>query len=268
MKDVLNAKNQDKPNHYQLMTVGGIGTGKTTLFRSLPGKKFMYVFDPNGLAALDNSDIDYIEFIPDVTEVSIAARTLKASTDATRHDKSSKEVEPMAYPEFEADLLERVSTGYFEKYDWIGVDSASTLQDIIMDRVLWLAGRPGKHPEEADWTSQMNTFRNVCRVLSPLANLYMTAHTEVQKDELTGKIHGRILMTGKNRLRVPTLFANIIATSCEDGKFWVKTKPDSKDPVVRVSPRLRLALGDSTVVDVTMDLHKALEGQGLGRYVK
>lgn len=263
MKPIENAANQPKPKRRQVLTIGGVGTGKTTHARTLKGKKFAYLFDPNSAVALRGSDIDFVEFIPTITDVNIAARTLKSADKATAHDKSTADVEPRTYPEFEADFTERLQKQFFEPYEWICFDSATTLQDIIMDRVLYLAGRPGKHPEQADWTSEMNIFKKVMRVAAGLANIYMTAHVETEKDELTGKIHGRIMMTGKNRIRVPLMFSDIFACFVYEGKYWIKTVPDSRDPVVRTNIR-----GLAPLTDVTIEWKKPLEGQGVGRFIE
>jgi len=245
------------------MLVGGIGSGKSTLLRSLPGRKFVYLFDSNGLAALQQSKgIDYIEFLPDqASDLDLGVKTLKKDVA----DKSSvPRLEPRIYVEWEKDFNERRQAGFFNDYNWICFDSATSFQDAIYDRVQFLNGRFGKHPEEADHTAQMNLFRQDMRAAATLTNLFVTAHIEQQKDGLDGRIYGRILMTGKNRLRVPGMFAHIFATeTSEESKYLLYSKPTRMHPVVRTSIHTL-----KPIEDVTMDMQKQLEDQGLARILK
>lgn len=252
--------------HHQVMLVSGIGAGKTTLTTTLPGRKFYYFFDPNGLAAVEHvRGIEYVEFLPEaVGELDLAAKTLKSITETKMHDKPSIPAEPKLYLEWEADFQERRRTKFFDKFNWIIIDSATSFQDAIYDRVQFLNGRLGKQPEEADHAGQMTIFRKDMRAMSTLTNVCITCHIETQKDGLDGRIYGRILMTGKNRLRVPSLFAHIFACEvADDGKYMLVTRPTRMHPVVRTAiPGLKL------IEDVTIDYTKPLDGQGLARVLK
>jgi hypothetical protein len=262
MHELKNAATSTDRIRHSIMLVGGIGAGKTTTGTSLIGKKFWYLFDPNARAAigLDKSS-DYIEFIPDSPdELDLGVKTLKAGVG----DKVAVKAEPRAYIEWEKDFTERRREKFFDQYQWIIFDSATAFQDIIYDRVMFLGGRLGKHPEQADHTAQMNLFRQDMRAAATLTNFCCTAHVETEKDGLEGRIYGRILMTGKNRLRVPSLFSHIFATEydAETKKYVIYTKPTRMHPVVRTSiPNLQ------PIEDVTMDLNKPREGQGLGRII-
>jgi len=262
LAEVNNAKDIKGKTRQQLLLVGPTGSGKTTALRSLIGKKFVYAFDPNSLDALKGSDIDYLEFCPDITDLNLSVTTLKKGVADPNRRK--KKAEPMTYRNWEADFEERIEEGFFKDYAWVGFDSYTTFQDIIMDRVMFLNGRLGKHPEQADWTSQMNTTRNIFRVANSTCNVFCACHTELFRDELTGKIHGRILMTGRNRTRIPLMFSQIFATKADvdaDGKkaYSIQTIPDRENPSCRTSIQ-----GLQAFEDVTIDMSKALEGQGIG----
>ena len=134
-------------------------------------------------------------------------------------------------------------------------------------------GRYGKQPEQADYGAEMTVMRNVIADLVSLdTNILVTAHVELTKDEYTGRVHGQIMFTGKNRIRVPTKFTDIFATAVEEddkmgARFLVRTVPDRLNPVARVSRSLKLQ-GLNDVENVTVDLSKPLIGQGLGRFFK
>ena len=50
----------------------------------------------------------------------------------------------------------------------------------------------------------MTVMRNVISDLTNIGtNILVTAHVELTKDEYTGRVHGQIMFTGKNRIRIP-----------------------------------------------------------------
>ena len=255
----------DAPTGKQVMVVGNIGTGKTTQFPTLKGRKFLYVFDSNCLPSIKAAGIDYKAFIPDYMDLDLSARTLKDPSKQKAIDASSvKGLNPQTYIEWERDFEARNQDKFFDGYDWVGLDSFTTFSDCVLDRIMFLNGRLGKHPEMADQTALMTVTKNVYRVLSGMNGFFSTAHTETYRDDLTGKVYGRIMMTGRNRIRIPLLLANIFATFVDVSKdgvqYKAKTVPDRDDPVVRTAIQ-----GLAPVVDITIDFSKPLEGQGIGR---
>lgn len=264
VRDVQNASTTTPEMSKRVLLAGGIGVGKTTQFRTLKGKKFMYVFDSTALPSLEGADIDYVTFIPDISDLEIAVKTLKK--DVGDKNIRNERLEPKTYREWEDDYQSRGADGFFEKYDWVGFDSLTTFSDIVMDRVQYLNGRLGKQPEQADWTAQMNTIRNVFRVATNLGtNIFATAHVEIQKDETLGKTYGQIILTGKLRIRLPLLFSDIFACHCEEvegkARFLLQTIPDRMNPVIRTTLRdLKM------FENITIDWKKPVEGQGIGRW--
>src|SRR3989304_5664694 len=49
----------------KIFVLGSTGSGKTTQFLTLPGKKFMYLFDPNAILSIKGYDVDYEELLLD-----------------------------------------------------------------------------------------------------------------------------------------------------------------------------------------------------------
>ena len=254
-------KNRDDINR-NVMAVGPLGVGKTTQFLTLPGKKFLYVFDPNALESLEGADIDYLTFIPDKDDLTLAIQTLRKEGGKVVGDRP-RDIEPLTYVKWEEDFHARVEAGFFSEYQWVGFDSATTFSDIIMDRVLYLNKRQGKQPEFADHAAEMNTMKNVFRVVAGFdCNLWVTAHTEEIQDETTKRISRRIMFTGKNRVRIPLMFGNIFCLWAEEtkdkGYFTARTIPDRLNPVARTTSKTLKPLED-----VTIDFKKPLVGQGI-----
>ena len=267
MQEVSNTKDPESGNR-KVMAIGPVGVGKTTQERTLPGKKFAYLFDPNARESLQGSDIDYLEFVPDKEELDLSVKALKSGI-ADRTSKRSV-IEATTYRQWEKDFEERLDNDFFDGYDWLIFDSLTTFSEIIMDRVQFINKRLGKHPEQADYTAEMNTMRNVFRKATSLkCNLYVTAHTEISKDDVVGRTYAQLVVTGKNRIRIPMRFSQIYGLEVETGsgskgvKYTAHTVQDRMHPAVRTTVR-----GLQPVEDITIDWEKEkLAGQGLGGFV-
>lgn len=248
---------------HRFLVLGDTGSGKTTQFLTLPGKKFAYLFDSNALLTLRGHDVDYEEFLPDQLNLSVHSLSKDKGGDKTTAYKSDM------YRQWEKDFDDRVSSGFFDPYDVIGMDSATTLLDLIMDRVLTINGRAGQWPQQDDYGPQMMTFTNICRTLTSMGKtIYMTGHLEYKQDELTKRIYRQPMMTGRLRSKIPLLFSDIfLAEADSDGKgntiYKFQTVKDRMNTAVRTSFR-----GLEAFEDVTLDWNKPLENQGLGRLLR
>ena len=186
-KDVQSAKDYKDVGN-SLLVIGYSGSGKTQGLTTIKGRKFAYVFDPNALQTLKGFDVDYVEFLPE--RIDLDAVTLKKE----QRDTYSKALEPRTYVEFEADIEDRIEEGFFENYDAIAFDSMTTMQDIVMDRIMYLNKRFGKWPEIADYTATVNTVIKILRTATALRKkngkpllLYLTGHIDFTKDDATGR---------------------------------------------------------------------------------
>ena len=239
--------------------VGGVGSGKTTAIKTLKGKKFVYCFDPNAAEALAGTpDCDIVVFTPDVDEVDTSARVLKRGAG----EKVTTKIEPTTYNDFRADFQERLDTGFFKPYTWVCLDSYTTLSDIIMDRVRYLNGRYQEgQPQQDDWAAQMETLKNVTRLFVNCgANVLATAHQETYQDEHTKRVFNRIMLTGRMRVRIPSMFSHVFAMDGQGGEFGCWTVREKMNETVRTHIK-----GTRPYEELTIDDKKPLVGQGLGR---
>ena len=253
-----NALEASKITTHKILMLGDTGSGKTTQFLTLPGKKYCYIFDPNALLSMRGYDVDYDEYLPDT--IGAAAGSLsKGKGDksiATRSD---------AYQLFETQFNNRLQDGFFNKYDWIGFDGATTLLDLIMDRVLTINGRFGSWPNQDDYGPVMIAFTNICRNMTAMGkSIYMTGHLETKQDQVTNKIQTRPMMTGRLIHKIPLLFSDIFATDTvldDKGKpsYRIQTVPDSMMRTIRTCIK-----GLEPFENVTVDFTKDPVGQGLG----
>jgi hypothetical protein len=255
---MANALKAHETSNHKFLMLGDTGSGKTTQFLTLPGKKFMYLFDPNAILSIQGHDVEYEEFLPDSLNLSV-----KSLTKGKGDNNSS--FQNQIYMDWEKDFNERIGDGFFDDYDAIGLDSATTFLDLIMDRVLTINGRAGAWPQQDDYGPQMIAFINVCRSLMALnKTIYMTGHTEIKKDELQQRIFRTPMLTGRLKTKIPLLFSDIFFCEAQnDGQgnvsHRIQTVPDRITTTVRTSFK-----GLDPFEDVTIDWKKPLESQGLG----
>lgn len=265
MREVKQASDYSDEGNSCLI-VGYPGSGKSSGIMTLPGKKFVYVTDPNALQTLKGKkDIDYVDFLPE--QIDLDAVTLKKDV----RDSYSRAPEPRTYVEFEQDFENRMADNFFDDYDAICFDGSTTLQDICYDRIMYLNGRFGKWPEVADHTAVVNTFAKIMRTATTLRKgdggkllLYLTAHVDFIKDDTSGRLINQMGFVGALRRRVPLLLANIWHSYAEpdkDGKtqWHVRTQPDRYNPFLRSAVR-----GLEPVENVTIDDWDKPQGEGIG----
>lgn len=254
MPNALNAHG----SAHRILLVGDTGAGKTTQFATLPGKKFLHIFDPNALLSLRGQDIDYEEYLPSPIPAAAHSLAKKAGGDAR---KSSSQV----YQDFETTFNERLQSGFFDQYDWIGFDSATTLLELIMDRILTINGRFGQWPHEDDWGPQMVAFTNLCRTVTGLGkSCFFTGHMQDKQNRKTGITRRIPMMTGTLVQKIPLLFSDILGCETDKDekgnvKYLLCTVRDNEFTVVRTSIK-----GLEPYEDVTIDWTQPVVGQGLG----
>jgi len=245
----------------KFLMLGNTGAGKTTQFLTLPGKKFMYLFDANAILSIQGHDVDYEEFLPDKLNLSVRSLSKDKGDKATNYASD-------IFLKWEKDFDAKLSSGFFDQYDVIGMDSATTFLDLIMDRVMAINGRSG-WPQQDDYGPQMVTFTNVCRVLAGLDKIiYMTGHLETKQDELTKRIYRGAMMTGRLKTKIPLLFSDVFFCDvANDGQgkidYRLNTVPDRTNEGIRTSFK-----GLKPFENVTLDFTKPLGNQGLGKLMQ
>ena len=255
---MANAKDAHQTSARKYLLLGDTGGGKTTQILTFPGKIFAYLFDPNAILSLQGHDLEYEEFMPDRLNLSIKSLS-KDKGDRTTSFSNQ------LYVDWEKDFNDRIKGGYFENIDVIAIDSATTLLDLIMDRVLTINGRAGSWPQQDDYGPQMLAFQNICRQLTALGKtIVMTGHVETKQDELTKRIYRGPMFTGRLKVKVPLLFSDIfVCEATNDGRgkvsHTIQTVPDRTTTTVRTTIK-----GLNPFEDVTIDWNKPVVGQGIG----
>lgn len=188
----------------RLMVYAMTGGGKTSLFRTLPGKKLLLVFDPAGLCSLQpTDDIEFETFIP--SQVNMAISTIKGMTNSEVRYSGSD-----TYKQFEKYWDAKLEEGYFSQFDWVGFDSATTLQSLMMDEIANIYGREGKNPDLADYGIMAGVLERCMRSLTGAGcNIFCSFHEKANQDKLTHVISNGIMVPGQMQQKLPLLFSDI-----------------------------------------------------------
>lgn len=259
-----NAREAHSLANHRILSLGDTGSGKTTQILTLPGKKYVYCFDQNSLLSLRGHDITYDEWLPGI--VSAAASSLASKKVAG--DRRST-VTSDVYQQWEAEFDNRIKSGFFDSFDWICLDSATTLLDLIMDRILSINGRFGQWPNQDDYGPQMIAFQNVCRTITGMGKgIYMTGHLDTKQDQMTQKISRQPMMTGRLVAKIPLLFSDIFYMDAEvdsDGKrvYRIQTVPSGINRTIRTSIKGLEPFEDVTIQGLD-DKSQDPVGQGIG----
>jgi len=220
----------------RFLIYGAGGSGKTTLLRTLPGKKFIYMFDPAGTNSLRSTDDIWVEsFIAGVVPMSVV--TLKG-----QKDRGASYPPAETYLDFEKDFEQRIREDYFQAngFDWLIFDSLTTLGDLIMDRILEINNRAGKNPEISDYGIQALTITRIVRsAVGTNCGIVFTGHEKASQDKLLRTVANQILVPGQLVSKLPLLFSDIYHTTVvRDGnqvKYLMETVPDQLFPTARCS---------------------------------
>lgn len=262
----------------KILCYGKAGSGKTSLFRTLPGRKFLYMFDPAGLNSLtDKDDIFYEEFLVDTVPMSV--NTLKGIKDSSSPTYNNMET----YVRWENDFQNRLDKNWFSDptveidgvkggFDVIGFDSLTTLTDIVMDRILQLNQRAGKNPELGDYGILTNTLARIVRnAAATNCMIFLTAHEQVQQDKLMRSISNEIMVPGQLKVKLPLLFSEIYHCTAEvDPKgqplYKIATIAEELFPLARCSQVIRNT-GLGLTQDVTIRTSDPTDS-GIGPFIK
>lgn len=265
----------------RIIAVGATGTGKTTQMWSLPGRKFLYQFDPNTMASIkgvadqlhiEPPDIEFEAFEPDILEMDTMLKGFRKEAkddDPRLIGRTKKQAEPTVYLDFCEDINRRVDEGYFKDFQWLCFDSLTFLNKATMARNLHVNDHYGFIEDLADYRVVGSKIAELFTSLASLPiNIYMTAHWQSYQDEKTKKIETKINAHGSSRTMLPLIFTEVWQTLREEHKgkpaYVVRTRPDP-----RGLQDLRTSiLGLEEIEDVTIDDFEKAEQQGFGALLK
>jgi hypothetical protein len=258
---VSNALNEKASVQRRIFVAARTGRGKSTQILTLPGRKFVYVFDQNALPVIAGADLDYLAFLPDHAELETK---LKGFNQGALSDRPTEAKLPKLYNAWAEDCDARYDAGFFEQYDWLCVDSATTLVDAMFARQMWLNKRAADSPDLGDFKLVGATLSRIAAQFSKLpCHVYMTGHINDYKNALTSIVETELYLPGSARDRVPMAFTET---------WTIEQVPSKREFMLRTIPAerglkdIRTSLvGLNELVDVTIKDFKQPERYGIGK---
>jgi len=225
----INAYYKEKrgAERYRCLAYGDKGTGKTTLFATARFPVHIDCFDPGGSQVI----------APEIEKGLIVADTRFEVDDIEN---------PKVFDLWDKEFHRRRKEGYFNQFATYGVDSFTTLSQVIMNYVLKKQGHAGGIPQtgagnDNDYVHQMlHLESSLVGIFSLPCDIIMTAHPEADKDEASGHMFVGPMITGKAKIRIPLLFDEMYYLRVEDTKEgetkWILQTRPSK--IFKASSRL------------------------------
>lgn len=212
LKSMYEASHANKVN---FLLYGAMGTGKTTMaVETAPKPVLLHSFDPGGSDSINPA--------------------LIASGDVLVDNRYEIEdpKNPKAFALWDQEFHKLVNGGFFNSIKTFVLDSATTWTSAAMYIVLKRAGRTAGVPQQNDYLPTMTMLENALKVVLSLpCHVVFTCHEKADKDEITGKIHGAPLLTGKLTQRIPLMFNEIYhlvtKESSKGTEFLAQTQGDS-----------------------------------------
>lgn len=246
------------------LLVGPAGSGKTFQFRTLPGRKFAWIFDPNALASLSGLDIEYFDGVPALVGKGMAGA--KGEVGRAGIEEASK-----ILARFWTDIRTRIVEGYFDQIDSLLLDGLTGLGAIVEEALLQRLAKPSGDLEKREFNAFHREQGSVLRQIAALGkNLLVTAHRRQRMDQAGQVVTGvDISTTGQSRILVPMHFANI---------FYTVAEGDSKTVKYSAFIRPSALIGDARASDRFMTLPQKIdltirdfdhpENYGIGKLIR
>lgn len=262
-----------------ILLLGVYGTGKSSQITTLPGRKFVYAFDPNTIGALKGyKDIDLVEFFAKGSELELRLKGFNEKGGIKLSDRTGKEAQPVLYEEWREDHDARLQSDFWAKndYQWICLESYTWFIEALEARQLWLDQRAGESADRGDHAQLgFALTRNFQSLMSTKCNLFMTGHLRSYQDELTKKIMLYPHISGKAKSVIPSGCTNVWISERgkEPGRFNIRTVPEPQGFQLL---RSRIP-GLKELEDVTIPMIKQPDGTmrfndpqsyGIGRLLK
>lgn len=133
------------------------------------------------------------------------------------------------------ELRKLTESGDF-KYKTIVLDSLTTFSDETMKYLMKenpgikrLITKGAQVPVLQDYQIARIFFKQfITQLLTFPCHVVVTAHVQMEKDEMTGSITNIPMMAGKLAKELPIYFSEVWRSFVKDGKYYAQTKTDSK----------------------------------------
>ena len=224
--------------HYKIILAGDTGTGKTSQFETMPGRRYAHVFDPAAHSTLRLADDQYENFFPEDGDLNLLPQTAikggKRLSDGAASPKG-----PQVYLRWAKRMNELHASGFFNQVDSFMLDSATLLGLHLMERQRWLGDKQGREDERQDHRMAGETMINALwSIFSLPCHVLVTMHTKYVETKVgetkTGAMHNRLTVPGGSQLMLPRFVSACWYTEVVEDR---KTGRASYQVMTRAQPR-------------------------------
>lgn len=244
----------------RIFAIGIGGVGKTTMIRTLPGKTFAYLFDPNALESLQGADVEYELF-----------NRIPVIDQGTAKHPGSNWPNPEPFEEFRKHFAD---DGYLDQFDNICLDSCTSFIDVVADYICFVNKAEYIVPFQTDKSKgnlYVDTQVKIMNVLASMArmdkNIYVTAHTQFKQEGENGPMKNVLMLIGQHQAKLPLIFTDVwrffTETTKDGARFLIQTVPDQYNDYIRNTMH-NLA----PEVDVSIDDWANPQQYGFGKLLK
>lgn len=217
-------------DYVKLLVYGASGAGKTCLAAGFPGP------------------IKYFDFDNKISSAAKFYATDKAKLeqiDVIQYAQMPRETRMKSFQAELSSIFSLANQGKPLPYKTYVLDSLTTFVSYLLDDYIHVSQRGIKRP--LDGVNAMQDYqlldKHLTQIISGLlslqANVVFVGHMGVEKDEMTGSILRRPLMSGKFADKLPMWFEEVyIARVTPEGKFILQTKPDHTYAIARTQRNL------------------------------
>lgn len=216
---------------------GAVGTGKTVSACTGPGPILVDQFDPGGVQSV----------IKDVRTPSNPTGRVIVK------DFSNRIYNGLTFNEWKAHFNRMVKDKVFDHIGTYVIDSLTNWSEMIMSAILTSNANKsasGIKPQLQQYLEQqLGLTACLNEILSVPCNVVITAHIEVDKDEVSGKLHHTIMVNKKLKVKVPIQFSEVyitdVETSSKGSRYVIRTAPSIDKEACRT--RIGRGLLDQTI---------------------
>lgn len=216
-----------RQNTLNVLAYGPWGGGKTTFAGTSRPPILYHSFDPGGTTAIEDK-INEGKIIPD-TSWEISQEGYQDLKRGVTSDGVKAVTDPQVFEQWAKEVNHLHKKGVFENVGTFVIDSYTTFADALMAWIKSKRGTQGKKNTFDDWGANRDKTKDIMKQLMTLpCNVILTAHADVERDEVTGEMIGGPMAPGKLTIEMPMLFDEVYFLNSEgegdDAKYYLYTK--------------------------------------------